>query len=274
MTRLYAIDANGLGHWLWHSKRMDDAGNELTLAEATSQWWHMFVQRMRPTHAAVIFDGPNNWRWKEHVEYKSSRIAKPRDEEKIAALKTLPKAWEALGLNVLCFDTFEADDAIAAITNRHANEETEVVVVSSDKDLLQLVGANVKAYDPRPNKAGVCMYYDERGVEEKLGVPPHRVRDLLAIWGDSTDDVPGVEGWGRESAILAVRQTRSANEIFRRAAAGTLENITAARQKKLAEQRSAFDLSHKLVSLRFDVPVPDELSAFEIKPQDQHAAVA
>lgn len=272
--RLYALDANGLAHWLYHSRKMDDAGNELSLADATRQWWHMFVQRMNPTHAAVIFDGPNNWRWKEHVEYKSSRIAKPRDEEKIAALKTAPAAWASLGLPVLCYDTFEADDAIAAIANRHASDETEVVIVSSDKDLLQLVGPNVKAYDPRPNKAGVCMYYDERGVEEKLGVPPHRVRDLLAIWGDSTDDVPGVEGWGRESAILAVRQTRSASEIFRRAAAGTLENITPKRQAALVAQRDAFDLSFKLVSLRYDVPVPDDLAAFAIKPQDQHAAVA
>lgn len=272
--RLYAIDGNGCAHWLFHSMkgRMDDAGNELTLADATRQWWHMFVQRMNPTHAAVIFDGPNNWRWKEHVEYKSSRIAKPRDEEKIAALKTAPAAWASLGLPVLCYDTFEADDAIAAIANRHASDETEVVIVSSDKDLLQLVGPNVKAYDPRPNKAGVCMYYDERGVEEKLGVPPHRVRDLLAIWGDSTDDVPGVEGWGRESAILAVRQTRSASEIFRRAAAGTLENITPKRQAALVAQREAFDLSYKLVSLRYDVPVPDELSAFEIKPQQAESA--
>jgi DNA polymerase-1 len=276
MTRLYAIDANGIAHWLYHSKnaRMDAAGNEISLADATRDWWNAFMLRMAPTHAAIIFDGPNNWRWKEHVEYKSSRIAKPRDEEKIAALKTVPAVWGALGLNVLCYDTFEADDAIAAIANRHAKPDCEVVVVSSDKDLLQLVGPHVKQYDPRPNKAGVCVYYDEQTVEEKLGVPPHRVRDLLAIWGDATDDVPGVEGWGRETAILAVRQTRSANEIFRRAAAGTLENITAKRQAALVEQRQAFDLSHKLVSLRYDVPVPTKLDAYQIKPQEKHAAVA
>jgi len=273
MSRLYAIDANGIAHWLWHSKRMDEAGNELSLADATRQWWHMFVQRMNPAYAAIVFDGPNNWRKNEHVEYKASRLAKPRDEEKIAALKTLPAAWSELGLPVLCYDTFEADDAIASIANKMAADDCEVIVVTSDKDMLQLVGPNVKQYDPRPNKAGVCMFYgDERAVEEKLGVPPHRVRDLLAIWGDSTDDVPGVEGWGRESAVLAVRQTRSANEIFRRAAAGTLENITPKRQASLAAQRSAFDLSHKLVSLRYDVPVPDELSAFEVKPQQAESA--
>ena len=274
MTRLYAIDCNGVSHWLYHSKtaRMDAAGNEITLGQAVRNWWTQFAVQMGPSYAAAIFDGGHNWRWQVHAEYKSTRKAKPRNEELIAALKTVPPVWGELGVPVHCYDTFEADDAIATIANELAGPETEVIIVSSDKDLLQLVGPHVRQYDPRPNKAGVCMYYDERGVEEKLGVPPHRVRDLLAIWGDSTDDVPGVEGWGRESAILAVRQTRSANEIFRRAAAGTLENITAARQKKLAEQRSAFDLSHKLVSLRFDVPVPDDLAAFEIKPQQAESA--
>jgi DNA polymerase I len=269
MTRLYAIDANGIAHWLWHSQsaRTDEAGNEMSLVDATRQWWHRFVLNHKPTHAAIVFDGPHNWRWKEHAEYKSSRIAKPRDEEKIAALKTVPAAWEALGLKVLCYDTFEADDAIASIANKMAADDCEVVVVSSDKDMLQLVGPNVKAYDPRPNKAGVCMYYDEKAVEEKMYVPPHRVRELLAIWGDTSDDVPGIAGCGKDTAALAIKQTRSVKEIFSRAAAGTLSNITVARQKKLAEGRADFDLSFKLVSLRYDVPVPTEIEAYAIKPQ-------
>lgn len=272
--RLYLIDANGAAHWLFHSLkgRMDEHGNELTLADATRQWWHMFMQRMNPTYAAVIFDGPNNWRWKIHAEYKSRRKAKPRDEEKIAALKTLPATWEALGLPVLCYDTFEADDAIASIANKMAADDCEVVIVSSDKDLFQLVGPHVKQYDPRPNKAGVCMFYDERGVEEKMFVPPHRVRELLALWGDATDDVPGVEGWGHTTAANAIKQTASSREIFRKAALGELTSITPKNQAALVAQRAAYDLSHELVGLRFDVPVPDELAAFEIKPQQAESA--
>lgn len=272
MTRLYAIDANGIAHWLWHSKRMDEHGNELSLADATRQWWHMFIQRMNPTHAAIIFDGGNNWRWRDHAEYKSSRKAKPRDEEKIAALKTLPQAWSDLGLPVLCYDTFEADDAIASIANRFASDECEVVVVSSDKDLMQLVGPNVKQYDPRPNKAGLCMYYDEKAVEDKLFVQPHRVRELLALWGDTSDDVPGVEGWGHVTAANAIKQTSSSRELFRKAAAGELTSVTPKNQAGLIAQREAYELSYKLVGLRYDVPVPTELEAFAIGPQKSVSA--
>lgn len=262
--RLYLLDCNGCGHWLFHSKRMDEQGNELDLAAATRQWWARFVAELGPTHVAAIFDGPNNWRVKEHTEYKSSRLAKAPDEEKKAALKTLPQTWRDLGVPVLCYDTFEADDAIASVVNQFASPECEVIMVTSDKDMMQLVAPCVKQYDPRPNKAGVCVFYDEAGVEEKLGVPPHRVVDLLALMGDAADDVPGCEGWGKVRAVNAIRQTNSAAELFRKAALGKLERIAANHQADLGGQRAAFDLSHKLASLRFDVPVPRDIEAYRV----------
>lgn len=269
MTRLYVIDCNGISHWLWHSKgaRMDAAGNELSLADATRNWFTQFAVAMGPSHAVAIFDGANNWRWQVHAEYKASRKAAPRDEEKIAALKTAPKAWADLGLPVLCYDTFEADDAIASIAQTMASDTCEVVIVSSDKDLMQLVGPNVRQYDPRPNKAGECMFYDPRAVEQKLFVPPHRVRELLAIWGDTSDDVPGVEGWGHVTAANAIKQTGSSLELFRKAAMGELTSITPKNQAKLVAQRAEYEMSFKLVGLRFDVPVPTELEAYRIAKQ-------
>lgn len=270
--RLFAIDCNGLGHWLFHSKRMDDVGNEIDLAAATRRWWASFVQSVGPTHAVAVFDGPNNWRIKMHTEYKSSRIARPADEEKKAALKTLPACWRELGVHVACFDGFEADDAIGSLANAFAGDECEVIVVSSDKDMMQLVGAGVRQYDPRPNKAGECVFYDEAAVEEKLGVPPHRVCDLLALMGDSSDDVPGVDGWGKVRAINAVRQTSSSRELFRLAEHGKLQRIDEKAQHALVSHRAAFDLSHKLVSLRFDVPISTNIADYVVHPQTQQGA--
>lgn len=274
MTRLYCLDANGISHWLWHSKtaRMDDNGNEISLAEATRNWWTKFAVTMGPSHAAAIFDGGHNWRWEVHAEYKASRKAKPRDEEKIAALKTVPAVWAELGLTVLCYDTFEADDAIAAIADRLASDTCEVIIVSSDKDLMQIVGPHVRQFDPRPNKAGECKFYDERAVEEKFFVPPHRVREMLALWGDSSDDVPGVEGWGHVTAANAIKQTSSSRELFRKAAAGELTSVTPKNQAGLIAQREAYDLSYKLVGLRYDVPVPTEIDAFAIGAQKSVSA--
>lgn len=270
--RLFALDANGLGHYLFHTKRMDDAGNEIDLAAATRRWWASFVQSVGPTHAVAVFDGPNNWRIKMHTEYKSGRLARPVDEEKKAALKTLPGVWRELGVHVACFDGFEADDAIAAYANAFAGDECEVVIVSSDKDMMQLVGPGVRQYDPRPNKAGECVFYDEAAVEEKLGVPPHRVVDLLSLMGDASDDVPGCEGWGRTRAVNAIRQTSSSREIFRLAEKGALQRIDAKLQASLCEQRAAFDLSRQLVSLRFDVPISPSIDEYVIALAPKEAA--
>lgn len=264
MTRVYAIDANGIAHWLWHATRVDANGNEMSLSDATAQWYREFCDRLDPSHVAVFFDGKDNWRKAAYVEYKASRAAKPPDEEKLAALREQPAVWQSLGIQPHRFDTFEADDAIASLCNLHASEECEVVIVATDKDLMQLVGDHVKQYDPRPNKAGECIFYDATAVEEKHGVPPHRLAELLAIWGDSGDDVPGVEGWGKVKAVNAIRQTKSLRELLRKAAAGELKLIEPKHQTSLIQQREALELSLKLVSLRYDVPVPTDIEAFRI----------
>ncbi len=272
MSRLYVLDGNGIGHWLFHSTRIDEAGNELALGDATRAWFARFSMAMAPSHMVVAFDGPNNWRFKEYVEYKASRIAKPKDEEKIAALKTLPPLWDELGVAVICREGFEADDIMAAIATKVAGPDCEVVIVSSDKDLMQLVCPSVRQYDPRPNKAGECVYYDERAVEEKLRVPPHRVVELLALMGDASDNVPGVEGWGAVRAATAIRQTLSERELFRKAATCSLEKIEARHQTALIERRADYEMSKRLVSLRCDVEVPTELSAYAIVSRKPEAA--
>lgn len=265
MTRLYAIDCNGLGHYLWHSKtRMDDHGNEISLEDATRRWWALFMAQMGPTHAVACFDAPDNWRYKVHVEYKSNRKIKPVDPDKAAALKSLPACWDALGVPVVAARGFEADDVIASIANRHASEDVEVIVVSSDKDMMQLVNAHVKQYDPRPNKAGTCVFYDEAAVEQKLKVPPHRVTELLALMGDAADHIPGVEGWGETRAVNAIRQTHSSREIFRLAEKGALDSILPKLQASLVAHRDDYDLSFKLASLRYDVPVAESVDEYRV----------
>jgi len=130
---------------------------------------------------------------------------------------------------------------------------------------MQLVGNNVKQYDPRPNKDGNCVFYDAETVAKKMGVQPHRVLDLLSIAGDSSDDIPGIEGWGKVAATNAILQTKSLAEIVRKAAHGELKNITPKNQVKFTEQLDALQLSRELASLRLDVPVPKDIESFCIK---------
>jgi DNA polymerase-1 len=289
-TTLYVIDGNSVHHWLWHGTAKDDRGNELPLGVKVAKWWGHFYSVVKPTHVAVCIDGKGNWRKEIHAEYKSTRKAKPEDPELIAALRAMPEDWKTWGVPTFEVAGFEADDAIASIINVHAGEECEVVIVSSDKDLMCLVGDHVKQYDPRPDKNGNYTLYDALAVEAKLGVPPHRVPDLLALMGDASDDVPGVEGWGRVSAINAVKQTSSMLEIIRKAHAGELRDINEKLQRRvhakdeldkhgqpkqkqtpLTEQLAELELSQQLVALRYDVPIPAELDAYLLPPSYQLA---
>lgn len=285
MTRLYVVDGNCLGHWLFHTNRTDDRGVERSTAQATKDWFQQFDDKLKPTHVVVCWDGKDNWRETEHSEYKASRATKRHGEEyerKIAELKTLPQAWADLGVLDLQYDGFEADDVIAALCNVHARPDCEVVIVSSDKDMAQLVSDRVKQYDPKPKKGtGECVFYDAEAVEKKFDVPPHRIADLLAIMGDSSDDVPGVSGWGKVSAVNAIRQTKSMAELIRKACRGELKRIAVKSQHRVgppvdangaptqkdppfSEQLVALELSRRLVSLRVDIPVPTDVNAFRV----------
>jgi DNA polymerase-1 len=259
--RVYLLDANGLSHWQWHSTVVDDKGNELDLAAKVTRWWSEFCERLGPTHFVACFDGAGNWRKQVYAEYKASRLAKPADEAKLAALKEMPALWESFGVKTVWHNGFEADDMLAALCARFSGD-AEIITIATDKDLMQLVEqfeGSPQQYDPKPNKANECVFYDATKVEEKLGVPPHRVAELLAMMGDASDDVPGIDGIGRVQAVNAIRQTKTAAEIFRKAAKHELANITPKNQDKIVAGRESFDLSLRLVSLRFDVPIEIDL---------------
>lgn len=267
MSRIYAIDANGLGHWLYHAgdkERLNEAGEPCGMLDGVREWLLAFLAQYEPTHIAALFDGRNNFRKQISVEYKTTRLTKPLEPQIVAQLPKLRGEFEALGLPCLVADTFEADDLAATLAGQYGAEH-EIVLITSDKDWAQLVTDNVKIYNPRPNKAGACLFYGPAEVEASYGVPPHRVTEWLALMGDATDDVPGVEGWGKTRAINAVRQTKSKSELLRKAAAGALEHIPAGIQAKLAsaEGLAAFDLSLRLVELRYDVPIAATLADLE-----------
>lgn len=260
--RLYVLDGNGLAHWIYHANKPEIG--PVDLSEHVKAWFDDFTMKLRPEYFAVCLDGSKNWRFGLHAEYKSTRKAKPVDEAKIEQLKRLPEIWRSLGVEPLKYDEFEADDAIASICNLHASEEVEAIVIATDKDLMQLVCDFVKQYDPRPNKDGQCVFYDREAVAQKMGVPPHRILDLLSIAGDSSDDIPGVEGWGKVAATNAILQTKSLGEIVRKAAKGELKNITPKNQAKFTEQLDALRMSRELATLRLDVPVPQDIARFRI----------
>lgn len=264
MSSLYLLDMSGLAHWMYHSsdkELRDENGNAFGVIQRWREWISELLNRFEPTHIAAVFDGSRNWRKDPDrggsAEYKAQR--KEIDEDLRAQLDRLPSEVASLGIRCLRYDEYEADDTIATLADMYASEEMPTVIVSSDKDLAQLISDHVTMFDPRPDKDGQTHLYDAARAEEKWGVQPHRMAELLALVGDSSDNVHGVEGWGKVRAVNAINQTRSWSELERKAHAGALQKIKPELQASLIAQLAAYHEAHRLVSLRYDVPVTETL---------------
>ncbi|HXV75972.1 MAG TPA: DNA polymerase I [Candidatus Polarisedimenticolaceae bacterium] len=156
------------------------------------------LEEERPDHVAVAFDlGGEVFRHATYADYKANRPPVPEDLDVQAPYAK--RACEALGVSVVELAGYEADDLIATLTRQARQVGFDVVVVASDKDLLQLVGDGVTVLNPSKN-----LRLDVEGVAREFGVPPERVRDVLGLMGDSVDNIPGVPGVGEKTAIALV----------------------------------------------------------------------
>ena len=156
------------------------------------------IRDERPTYLAVVFDTPGPvFRHEQFAAYKANREPAPDDLN--VQVPYAKQVCEALGARTLEKPGYEADDVIATYVERARAEGFRLVVVASDKDLLQLVGDQVEVLNPSHNQ-----HLDADGVRETFGVLPERVRDVLGLMGDSVDNVPGVPGVGRKTALSIV----------------------------------------------------------------------
>jgi DNA polymerase I len=225
-------------------------------------------QDEQPERVGISFDLPApTFRHEEYKEYKATR--RKMDDELAVQLPFVRRVCEAFQLPVLELSGWEADDVIATLA-RQANEAGyRVVVVSGDKDLLQLVTDDVLVLNPGREGSGSTLY-DRAGVEEKFGVPPERVVDVLALVGDSVDNVPGVPGIGEKGARDLIREYGSLE-----AALDNAEKVKrAAYRTGMLEHREAALLSKRLVTLRRDVPITLDLERLRYLGMDRVRAHA
>jgi DNA polymerase-1 len=221
-----------------------------------------------PEFVGVSFDlaGPT-FRHEEYSEYKAHR--RKMEDDLSVQLPYVRRVCEVFGLPIIDAPGFEADDVIAALAAQAVASGHKVVVVSGDKDLLQLVTDDVLVLNPGREGAG-SLLYDRKMVEEKFGVPPERVVDVLALVGDSVDNVPGVPGIGEKGARDLVREFGPVEEVIANA---DKVKRAAYREGLLAHADSAV-LSKRLVTLRTDLPVQLDLEAVRRRPPDRAAAHA
>jgi DNA polymerase I len=196
----------------------------------------------RPSHLCVVFDAPGrNFRHDLYVDYKAHRPAMPPDLA--AQIQLVHRVIATFGIPTLTEPDVEADDVIATLATRAAAQGREVIICSSDKDLMQLCTGQILLLDTMKNRL-----LGPAEVEEKFGVPPDKVGDVLALMGDSIDNVPGVEGIGPKTAAELVRRYGSLAGILEHA-----EEIKGKRGEALRAARDSIAISRKLVDLATDV---------------------
>ena len=220
-----------------------------------------------PTHVAVIFDkGSHTFRNDMYDQYKANRDAMPEDLR-----PQMPLTREATrAFNIACeeIEGFEADDIIATLAHQGRDAGGCVTILSSDKDLMQLVGGGVEMLDPMKNKI-----IDTDGVREKFGVGPERVVDVQALAGDSVDNVPGAPGIGIKTAALLINEYGDLETLLDRA--GEIKQPK--RRESLIDNRAQIELSKRLVSLDCAMDLPFDLDSLEVKdavPEDLLAFLA
>ncbi len=209
----------------------------------------------KPTHFAVIFDSARkNFRNEIYSEYKANRAEAPDDLA--PQFKYIRKSVEAFNLPSVELINYEADDLIATYAKKITELGAKVTVISSDKDLMQLVSSKVRLFDPMKSKV-----IGEKEVIEKFGVKPNQVIDVQSLAGDSSDNIPGVPGIGIKTAAELINKYKTLENLLKKAS----EIPQNKRRETLISNKDKAMISKQLVTLKNDVPLKDDVTDFIIK---------
>jgi DNA polymerase-1 len=265
-TRLYLVDGSGYIFRAYHAlpplTRKSDGLPVGAVAGFCNMLWKLLVDMKAapdaPTHLAVIFDhSEKTFRNDLYADYKAHRP--PAPEDLIPQFPLVREATKAFGVPCLELPGYEADDLIAAYACHVRDIGGEVVIVSSDKDLMQLVGERVSMFDPMKN-----IRIGPPEVAEKFGVGPDKVVDVQALCGDSVDNVPGAPGIGIKTASALILEYGDLDTLLARA--GEIKQDK--RRQTLIDFADQIRLSRELVRLDCETPLPSPIDELDVAEPD------
>ncbi|MGD0292966.1 MAG: DNA polymerase I [Terracidiphilus sp.] len=193
--------------------------------------------------------------------YKANRAATPEDLKR--QIPYIRRALEALRIPILQAEGFEADDVIGTLAREAAEQQHEVFIISGDKDMMQLVTPTVKILNPQKDN----LILDPAKVVEVLGVPPEKVVDVMALRGDSVDNIPGAPGIGDKGSVELIQEFGSVEAVLDRASEVKRKSY----RESLEQNRDAVLLSKELAAIDSHVPLALDLAAMETQPPDLEA---
>ena len=263
---VFLIDGSGYIFRAYHAlppmKRPD--GTPVNAVYGFTSMVMKLIDESDADYLAVIFDtARKTFRSEIYTDYKANRPPPP--EDLIPQFPLIRDVVTAFGVPQAEMEGYEADDLIATYARQAADSGHRVTIVSSDKDLMQLVDDNISMMDPMK---GTKISYAE--VEKKFGVNPDRVIDIQSLAGDSTDNVPGVPGIGVKTAALLINEYGDLDTLLERA--GEIKQTK--RRENLIEFADLARTSRELVTLKQDVPVTSPLESFVLEDPDPDRLIA
>lgn len=252
MKRLFVLDGHALCYRAYYAfirNPLYAEGKNVSAIFGFSRMLFQLIREHNPEYLLVAFDPPSrSFRWELYNEYKAQRKKMP--DELREQIDEIRRMLDLLNIPSFHVDGFEADDVLGTLAETFAGDESEVTLVTGDKDAYQLVNDRVRIL---AGSKGISDYvvYDPAKVKEKLGVSPEEIIDYMAITGDSSDNIPGVKGMGPKAASQLIGSYGNLESIYEH-----LEELTSRQQKLLQEHREDAWLSRELVTIRRDVPLP------------------
>lgn len=234
------------------------------------------LDELSPTHLAIAFDSPGGtFRTKQYPQYKAQRPEPP--EQLVPQIGLTSELVRAFNVPQFAIPGWEADDIIATLSTqatRLVNGQSQVVIVTGDLDLLQLVDdqRHVQVYVPGM-KGKEAVVYNQKRVVTKLGIPRHLVPDYKGLSGDSSDNIPGIRGIGPKTAVKLLNQFGSLEGIYQAIAVGKTEEIGKSVLGKLIEGEQIAKLSAQLATISDQAPLKVDLDACVIHDYDKAKVV-
>jgi DNA polymerase I len=241
-------------------------GENTSAAWGVTNFLLRLLERRRPDYLAWVHDLGESFRHQTYPEYKATRqkLTEELQQEFDRSVERIEQILEAFRVPLVGVEGYEADDVIGTLAT--AARGLQVVIVSGDKDFYQLIGPGIALLNPgRGGPAAVEEHWvDQTNASERLGVPPDRVVDYLALVGDSSDNVPGVKGVGEKTALELLNTFGDLDAILSNA-----ERIPGKRAREAVQQYAELArLSRELVTIRRDVPLPLDLDRLRVRPPD------
>jgi DNA polymerase-1 len=264
--RLFLIDSFGFIFRAYHARARTKAPPMRTSTGISTEATYIFNNMVRklaksfePEYLAAIFESPGKTkREEEFAEYKANRVEMPQDLP--AQIEYIRQLLGAMKIPILQFPGYEADDVIGTLSRRGEEAGFDVIIVSSDKDMLQLVGDHVRMLNPAKDD----IIYDTEKVKEFMGVGPRLIADYLALTGDTVDNIPGAPGIGDKGAIDILEQFGSLE--------AALDHPEQVKRKMYSESlrnnRERIELSKRLATIECSLPMEFEFEDFAVQQPD------